>query len=152
MVTLEPLPAARDGGSVPVLVFTLDGKRFAVPTPWIRRIEYPVPLTRVPGGPPWLEGLANLMGEVVAVVDTRRWLGLPEVPTRRSSRWLVLGYEDELIALTIDQLPVLQAVAATAQWSPTTGERRRHGLAAELDHGGEAVALLDLAALLSDEP
>lgn len=151
MVTLETLPVAPDLGGLPVLVFTLDGKRFAVPAQYIRRIEYPAPLTRVPGGPPWLVGLANLMGEVIAVVDARCWLGLPEAPARKGRRWLVLAYEDELIALTIDQLPVLQAFAPAAHWPLVAAESRQRRVEAEMELGGEPVALLDLACLLSDE-
>lgn len=133
-----------------VLVFTLGDRRFAVPAAYIRRIEYPSPLTRVPGGPPWLEGLANLMGEVVAVVDTRRWLGLADTPAPRGLRWLVLSYSDDLIALTIDELPMLQVASHEVCHPLPDDDPRRRCLDAELELGGDPVALLDLGGLLVD--
>jgi chemotaxis signal transduction protein len=133
-----------------MLVFTLGGQRFAVPAEHIRRIEYPAPLTRVPGGPRWLQGLANLMGEVVAVVDTRRWLGLAETPPLRGLRWLVLAYEGDLIALTIDELPMLQVAEHQACRPLPSDDPRRRCLAAELNLGGDPVALLDLSGLLAE--
>lgn len=132
-----------------VLVFSLGSERFAVPAQHIRRIEYPTPVTPLPGGVPWLLGLANLLGEIVAVVDTRRWLGMPGQVTPAESRWLVLTFQGDLLALIIDQLPVLRVVPnAQSSSFPPVG-RTTPCVCAELDLGGETVSLIDLAYLLS---
>lgn len=146
----EPSIITPPAASVTALVFALGAHRFALPAQYVRRIEYPAPLTRVPGGPPWLEGLANLMGEAVAVVDARHWLGLSPAQTRHDSQWLVLAYEGDLIALTIDQRPVLQEVGPEAQRPLPAGDPRQRCASGTLDLHGDTVLLLDLACLMGD--
>lgn len=133
-----------------VLVFALGAQRFALPAPFVRRIEHPAPLTRVPNGPPWVDGLANLTGEVVAVVDTARWLGIPAAPASDACRWLVLAYEGDLVALTISQLPVLRVVEPLAPHALAASDPLRRCASGTLDLDGEIVVLLDPACLMGD--
>jgi len=60
-----------------LVCFTLGGQQFGVP---IRAVKESVPyrpITRVFLVPPFVAGLINLRGEVVAVLDLARLLGLP---------------------------------------------------------------------------
>jgi purine-binding chemotaxis protein CheW len=60
-----------------LVCFTLGGQQFGVP---IRSVKESVPfrpITRVFLVPPFVAGLINLRGEVVAVLDLARLLGLP---------------------------------------------------------------------------
>jgi len=47
-------------------------------------------LFRVPDGPPFLAGLADVRGQAVPVIDLRRKLGLPAVETTHQTRIIVL--------------------------------------------------------------
>jgi len=60
-----------------VVCFTLAGQLFGIPIDAVKETVQARPLTRVPLVPEVVSGLLNLRGEVVAVLDLPRVLGLP---------------------------------------------------------------------------
>lgn len=74
-----------------VVVFRLGKEEFGVPIDSVQEIvRVPEELTRVPKAPPSVEGVINLRGAVLPVIDLRRRLGLPVV--ERSDRQRVMVF------------------------------------------------------------
>ena len=74
-----------------VVVFRLDKEEFGVPIDSVQEIvRVPEELTHVPRSPPFVEGVINLRGAVLPVIDLRRRLGLPSV--ERSDRQRVMVF------------------------------------------------------------
>ncbi len=74
-----------------VVVFRLDKEEFGVPIDSVQEIvRVPDELTHVPKAPPFVEGVINLRGAVLPVIDLRRRLGLPTV--ERSDRQRVMVF------------------------------------------------------------
>jgi chemotaxis signal transduction protein len=57
------------------LVFDLAGSHYAVSIEHVREVLRPGRLTPVPGSPAWMPGVANIRGDIVALVDLPRYLG-----------------------------------------------------------------------------
>lgn len=60
-----------------VLVFEVAGRRFGLPVPCVRELVRAVTVVAVPGLPAAVEGVIDLRGRVVPVLDLRGYLGLP---------------------------------------------------------------------------
>jgi purine-binding chemotaxis protein CheW len=76
---------------VPLLVFTLAGRRYAVPlgrTREIVRYRRPTPLPHVP---PFLDGVVSVRGEVIPVVNLHARLGLGGAAPARAGRFVVVS-------------------------------------------------------------
>ena len=74
-----------------VVVFLLDKEEFGVPIDSVQEIvRVPEELTHVPKAPPFVEGVINLRGSVLPVIDLRRRLGMPTV--ERSDRQRVMVF------------------------------------------------------------
>ena len=74
-----------------VVVFRLGAEEFGVPIMSVQEIvRVPEVLTRVPKTPPFVEGVINLRGTVLPVIDQRARLGLPAVA--RSDRQRIMVY------------------------------------------------------------
>ena len=74
-----------------VVVFRLGKEEFGVPIDSVQEIvRVPDELTRVPKAPPFVEGVINLRGAVLPVIDLRRRLGMPAV--ERSDRQRVMVF------------------------------------------------------------
>ena len=74
-----------------VVVFRLDKGEFGVPIDSVQEIvRVPEELTHVPKAPPFVEGVINLRGSVLPVIDLRRRLGMPTV--ERSDRQRVMVF------------------------------------------------------------
>lgn len=69
-----------------VIVVRLAGGRYAVPMDRVVEVGRPPALTRVPGLPDWVLGLANWRGRVLAVLDLAELLAGPSTPPRPGSR------------------------------------------------------------------
>jgi purine-binding chemotaxis protein CheW len=62
------------------LTFLLGGESYAVAIEQVREVMKAPPITEVPHAPPHVLGVVTVRGEVVAVFDPRRRLGLPAAP------------------------------------------------------------------------
>jgi purine-binding chemotaxis protein CheW len=74
-----------------VVVFRLGKEEFGVPIDSVQEIvRVPEELTHVPKAPPFVEGVINLRGAVLPVIDLRRRLGM--VAVERSDRQRVMVF------------------------------------------------------------
>jgi purine-binding chemotaxis protein CheW len=140
--------AAAPGELFQVTVFFLAGERYALETRVVREIVRFADFTPVPGAADFLVGVTNLRGEVLPVIDLRRFFDLPDRGLTDQSRVLVLGHEQrelgvladvahEVISLHRDQ--VLEPTAA-----PSIGRDYIRGVTRD------ALVLLDGDRLLRD--
>jgi purine-binding chemotaxis protein CheW len=71
----------------------LDAEIFAVPVSCVVEILAMRDLFRVPDGPPFLAGLADVREQAVPVIDLRRKLGLPAAEATHQTRIIVLDVQ-----------------------------------------------------------
>jgi twitching motility protein PilI len=64
----------------------------------------PPSLTRVPGAKPWVKGLANVRGHLLAVIDLRQFLGGSPTVLTRNTRILVVNHRDIPAGLVVDEV------------------------------------------------
>lgn len=76
--------------SAEVVIVRLGGCRYALPMPSVAEVGRPPALTRVPGLPNWVAGVANWRGRVLAVLDLRPLLSAETTALDRRGRLVVL--------------------------------------------------------------
>jgi purine-binding chemotaxis protein CheW len=84
---------------VEVVVVRLGGSRYALPMEAVAEVGRPPGLTRVPGVPTWLAGVANWRGRVLAVLDLRPLLSAPSEAFDRRARLVVLHRNNVSVGL-----------------------------------------------------
>ena len=91
------------------VTFEMAGERYAFPMERVREIIRVPDLVRVPLGPPSLEGIANLRGRVLPVVNLRRCCGLPHADNDETTRVVVV---DSLatVGLVVDRVTAVVSV------------------------------------------
>jgi len=88
-----------------VVVFRLDKEEFGVPIESVQEIvRVPDALTHVPKAPPFVEGVINLRGAVLPVIDLRRRLGLPAVERSDRQRVMVFLIEGMRTGFIVDSV------------------------------------------------
>jgi len=85
-----------------LVIFRLDETEFGVPIDQVRRLERLKVVTRVPRAPHFLEGVVNIRGDVVPVVNLKKRFGLATTPCDDKSRIVVVALEDQLVGLMVD--------------------------------------------------
>jgi purine-binding chemotaxis protein CheW len=136
------------------LVFHLGEEEFGLPISAVDEVaRVPEQITRLPKTPRFLEGVVNLRGAVLPVVDQRRRFDLPNFTgDHQRRRLIVLRTERHRAGLIVDSVQeVLRVPVSAIEPAPNlTNETARlvHGVL-NLDATGRMVLLLDPAELLS---
>jgi len=102
-VPLEPAVPGEADVREEYITFLLGTEEYAVAIERVREVLRCPPLTEVPRAPAHVRGVVSVRGEVVAVVEPRRRLGLPDAerdPER--ARLLVVDVGDGPVGLLVD--------------------------------------------------
>ena len=141
----------QQGDDIQVVIFRVGGQEFAFNVFHVQRIlRYEKP-SALPKAPAFLEGVLQVLGKVVPVVDLRRRFELRDSPLREETRTMVLECEGLLVAVVVDAvLEVLRVGAASVTAPPAVVK----GLAAEyiqgiIALGARTVILLHTGRLLT---
>jgi purine-binding chemotaxis protein CheW len=98
----SPAAPAAAGVVLEAVVFALGNEKYALETRFVREVVRLSDYTPLPGSPPFLLGVLNLRGEILAVMDLRSFFGIAEQAQTESSRVLVLGTERAEFGLLAD--------------------------------------------------
>ncbi|GLY04727.1 MULTISPECIES: chemotaxis protein CheW [Actinoplanes] len=123
MDTDEDLAAAgpEENDSADYVTFTMAGERYAFPMRRVQEIIRMPSVVKVPLGPPSLEGLANLRGRVLPVVNLRTCCGMPQAEHDEQTRVIVvdggvpLGFVVDLVASVVSIDPQSMEAAESVQ-------------------------------------
>jgi purine-binding chemotaxis protein CheW len=109
-----------DDGLVELCAFAAGAEEYVIDLSRVLEIVTPVPITPVPRAPECIEGVADLRGRVVPVVDVRKRLGGAPRPDQRRTRFLLVKVGRREVALVVDA--VAEVVRASrADIHPATG-------------------------------
>jgi len=151
-------PTEADGGpeatddDTQVVIFRLGAEEFAVPIMSVQEIvRVPEVLTRVPKTPRFIEGVINLRGTVLPVIDQRTRLGMPAIERNDGQRimvYLLGGLRTGFIVDSVAEVLRIpkQQIAAAPDMSDE--QSRLIGRVAKLDGDKRLVMMLDPGHLL----
>ncbi|MCC6319238.1 MAG: purine-binding chemotaxis protein CheW [Gemmatimonadaceae bacterium] len=133
------------------VTFRIGADLFAVDVQGVERVVRYVTPRPVPRLPDWIEGIVELDGRVIPVVDIRRRLGAEVTDAGAQTRLLLLALDGDWCAMVVDQVLDVRPYAA-GELAPPPGLVR--GLAGSLvlgtlRRGSALVLLLDAAHLFS---
>lgn len=134
------------------LTFLLGGEEYGVAIDQVREVLKAPAITEVPRAPAHVLGVIMVRGEVIAVFDPRRRLGLPPAGPGRTARVLVCDAGDGARGLLVDAVSQVVRLAPSAVEARPAGVGRGSGecITGIGREGDRLFALLDLAEVLRD--
>jgi purine-binding chemotaxis protein CheW len=116
--------------------FELEGTRFAVDVAQVREISRCPPLVPLPHAPPLIEGVSDLRGSVLPILDLGRALGRQPVDDPAHARLAVLQAEDlvfglrvpnavDVISVSVGEVEEVPALATQAGYEAVRAVVRR---------------------------
>ncbi|MEO7762234.1 MAG: chemotaxis protein CheW [Casimicrobiaceae bacterium] len=142
-----------DRAQLQFLVFRLGGDEFGLPIDSVDEVaRVPERITRLPKTPKFLEGVINLRGDVLPVVDQRRRFDMPKAEDTQSRRLVVVRTERQRAGLIVDGVSDVLRVdvdSVTAAPELTDQIARLVRGVVNLESAGRIVLLLDPAELLT---
>jgi purine-binding chemotaxis protein CheW len=134
-----------------IVIFALDSEFFGADIASVESIIKIQPITQLPHAPTFVEGVTNLRGKVLPVIDLRKRFGLPAQETDKNGRIIVVNVNETEVGMIVDEVSEVLtipegAVESAPSIATTVNSSFINGIA-KLDE--RLVILLDLTQVLS---
>ena len=134
------------------VIFRLDQQDYAIPVSAVREVARPpVRLTPVPKAPAFVDGVMNLRGRVVPIVDLRRRFDLGVSEQAGSGRILMIEVGEVIVGFLVDSvLEILKVTSDAICPAPelSVAQMRLISRVINIEAGGRLILLVDPAQLL----
>jgi purine-binding chemotaxis protein CheW len=134
-----------------IVGFRVGRENFGVPIGLVHEIVRVPEITAVPESPSYVEGIINLRGKIVSVMDLRKRFGEKQAAVKRTNRILVVEHAGRLAGLIVDSASEVLKIPADAVEAPPA-VFQDGGLNCVTGLGkvsGRLIVLLDMSKLLA---
>ena len=89
---------------IQLVSFKIGREEFGVDILLVQEINRMLKITSVPNSPAYIDGVTNLRGRIVPVVDLRTKLGLPKQEQNKSTRIIVVDLSGTTVGFIVDEV------------------------------------------------
>lgn len=95
-----------DQKEVQMIIFKLGNEEYALPIMNVQEIIMRQTPTHLPKSPSWVDGIINLRGHIITIIDGKKKFALDASgnANKSDSRIIVLDVEHEIIGLVVDEV------------------------------------------------
>lgn len=137
-----------------LVVFKIGDEEFGVNIHQVREIVRLVPITPIPRAPGFIEGVVNLRGQILAVIDLAKKLDLVSQSRSEKTRIVVVEVEDNTVGMIVDEVTeVLRMSNTQIESTPSIidSEINQKYITGVGKLEDKLLVLIDLKAVLSTE-
>lgn len=141
------------GELLQMVSFNLGDEEFGLDILMVQEINRMLNITKVPKSPEFVEGVINLRGRVIPIINLRKRFNMPDKEHDKQTRIVVVTIENKIVGLVVDAVSeVLRLPADTIEPPPPMVS----GIESEYIKGvgkldNKLLILLDLDKLLSQK-
>ena len=108
-----------DGDLIQLVTFRIGEEEFGVDILAVQEIIRLMQITMVPRAPAFIEGVINLRGKVIPVINMRTRFGMPALEHDSNTRIVVMELEQKIVGFLVDGVSeVLRIPAGTVEDPP----------------------------------
>lgn len=138
---------------IQLVVFGLGSEEYGVPITQVQEINRVINPTKIPQSPPFVEGVINLRGNVIPVIDLKKRFSLPLTEHTANTRIIVVNIGQHTVGVIVDAVTEVLRVPLSSVEPPPS---MIGGISIEYFKGvgkvGERLLiLLDLEKILSEQ-
>lgn len=142
-----------DSNLIQLTTFRLGPEEFGVDILKVQEIIRMMPITKVPNAPKFVEGVINLRGKVIPVIDMRKRFSMPNSRRDAHTRIMVMALQGQVVGFVVDAVSeVLRIPENTVEAPPAVvagiGSEYMRGVGKLHDR---LLILLDLDRLLTEQ-
>ena len=136
-----------------VVAFKVGREDFGVDVKKVEGVISMVDITRMPRAPQFVEGIINLRGQIVAVVNLANRLGIESTERGAATRIVVVEAQEVKVGLVVESPEVLNISQEDIEASPmlATSDVNASFIMGVVKLGDRLLILLDVDRVLSDE-
>lgn len=115
MISASRIPASASGDPlVQLCAFKVGDEEYALDIMRVRDIVPPSRITPVPRAPEFVEGVINLRGTIVPVVDLRKRLSVRAAPLTKKGKYLICAIGPRRVGLVVDAVTEVVRIPRSA--------------------------------------
>lgn len=138
-----------------MITFTLAGKDYSVDIMKVKEITKASDYTFVPNSAPFVLGVYNLRGDIISVIDLRRFFNLPveEKQETQSDSIIILQLENHVIAIIVDRIDRVIGIPSEAVQPPHPifGDINIKYISGIVENDGRLYVILDVESIFGAE-
>ena len=96
---------------VQLVIFKLENEDYGLPISKVQEINRMVAVTKLPQTPDFMEGIINLRGRVIPVVDLRKRFGFTAEEYQDATRIMVVDISGQTLGLVVDAVNEVVKIA-----------------------------------------
>ncbi|HHY40948.1 MAG TPA: chemotaxis protein CheW [Syntrophaceticus sp.] len=110
---------ASGGQEIQLVIFRLGVEEYGVPITQVREINLLSKTTKIPNSPAFLEGVINLRGQIIPVVDLKKRFSIDHTEYSKDARIMIVEVNESVIGIIVDEvLEVLRLPASSIEPPP----------------------------------
>ncbi len=102
--TKKKADGVKSGNILKLVSFNIGNEEFAVDILIVQEINRMIEVTKVPNAPEFVEGIINLRGKVIPIIDLRSRLGMPPKEYDGRTRIIVVEIDSKVIGFIVDSV------------------------------------------------
>jgi len=107
-----------DVGILQLVTFKLRGEEFGIEILSVQEIIRIMQITVVPRTPDFIEGVINLRGKVIPVLDLRKRFGMPAAERDSLTRIIVMEFGLKIVGFLVDEVSEVLRIPADIMEAP----------------------------------
>ena len=116
---MDPTAKKQDDELLQLVTFSIGEEEFGVNILKVQEINRTMEITKVPRAPDFVEGVINLRGKVIPIIDLRSRFGLASKPEDKDTRIIVIEINNVIVGFVVDAVSeVLRIPASTVEPPP----------------------------------
>lgn len=150
--------SSREEAATTYVTFDLAGQTFGVDVRYVREILDRINMTLIPNAPSEIEGMIDIRGESIPIMDLSSRLGLRRIDESADTRIIVFELRRSTgswaVGVLAEQVRDVTEVAASQIETPPALGARGHqsgNLSGLARHNGELILLLDISKVFPDD-
>lgn len=117
-VKMDPNPKKQDAELLQLVTFSIGDEECGVNILKVQEIIRTMEITKVPRAPDFVEGVINLRGKVIPIIDLRRRFGLSSRIHDKNTRIIVIEINNVIVGFVVDAVSEVLRIPATTVEPP----------------------------------
>lgn len=138
---------------IQLVSFHLGKEEYGVNILNVQEINKIVHITTIPNAPSFVEGIINLRGKVIPVINLRKRMGLPEKAADKDTRIVVVDMEGRITGFIVDSVSEVLRIPASITEAPPefAGGKKQEYIISVAKLEDRLLMLLDLSKVLAED-
>ncbi len=135
-----------------LVTFRIGAEEFGIDIKTVQEINRMIDITKIPNAPPYVEGVVNLRGKIIPIVNLRKKLGFNEIDRDNATRIMVVEIENHVLGFIVDSVSeVLRIQDVNIEAAPSIGGGDTPYIEGVLNLSDRILILLDLKTLFGQD-